>query len=175
MNFPILLQFLLTIVCLFTTSEQTTDEPKTWLNSKGGSEFGIFKYLGYGLDMTRFSLYSYDDERNFTTNLLGQLFNFVSSGESFQVPLSKIAIPVPTFIKNGLNDGPKETALLMTDVYLFDNMTDWIFPPKYTDNLVALPLNFSKQYLQAHTQGEIVAQVFLIFCLFFILFIYYYL
>ncbi len=147
--------------------------PSRWTsrgdNSNGDDPklYSVFKYLGFGFNVASFQLFSNESERNYSTTDLGpQLLLFRNSSAQFAVPETggKVVLNVPTLVEGK----PKATLLLYTTVQLFDNWTELIngsssssnlFQPNYTDALIALPLNFSRQYLQANALGVIAAQV----------------
>ena len=158
------------------TQPKTIVSPSRWTpqgdNSDGDDPklYSVFKYLGFGFNVASLQLFSNESERNYSTADLGaQLLLFRNSSAQFAVPETggKVVFSVPTLVEGK----PKATLLLYTTVQLFDNWTELIngsssssnssnlFQPNYTDALIALPLNFSRQYLQANALGVIAAQV----------------
>ena len=116
--------------------------------------FSVFKYFGYGTDITQRSLTSDDPERNFTTHLLEPLFRFCPSKYIWR------NLTLPDIIDASI----MERGNGFVESYVFDSWRD-----AETGDLSLLanndttylyfPANFSSQYLTANRRGLIAAQV----------------
>lgn len=106
-------------------------------------DFPLFKYLGYGIDVTRTTLNTEETEHDFTTNLLEPIYSFKASGRSYRLPATDIEVPLPDFI-----DPPMEYPMTSPRTNIFDKLLDYELLLKPEDDWGYFPLNYSQQYLQ---------------------------
>lgn len=112
-------------------------------------DFPLFKYLGYGIDVTRTTLNTEETEHDFTTNLLEPIYSFKASGRSYRLPATDIEVPLPDFI-----DPPMEYPMTSPRTNIFDKLLDYELLLKPEDDWGYFPLNYSQQYLQDRDAAE---------------------
>ncbi len=116
--------------------------------------FSIFKYFGYGVDLTRHSLASDDPARNFTTNLLEPLFRFRPSKNIWR----NLTLP------NIIWDTVFKTDTNLVDPYVLDiwennKESGVVWLTNHDEIYRKFPANFSSLYLTANHQERVAAQV----------------
>lgn len=125
--------------------------------------FSVFKYFGYGVDVTRHSLASDDPTRNFTTNLLEPLFRFRPSKNQTNkwrnLTLPDIIWDTEVFETN------IETQRSRVEAYILDSWIDYMkgsgiaWLSYHEEVYRRFPVNFSSLYLTANHQEKVAAQV----------------